>query len=76
MIESVNAARRHFGEPIVIEPGRKMELRTAERKRQLEEQVQALLSLEVNWPTQSVTALLWRLTMVIYSGLLTINFRR
>lgn len=57
MIESVNAARRHFGEPIVIEPGRKMELRTAERKRQLEEQVQALLSLEVNWHTQSIAAL-------------------
>ena len=76
MIESVNAARRHFGEPIVIESGKKMELRTAERKRQLEEQVQALLSLEVNWHTQSVAALLWRLTMVIYFGLLTINFRR
>ena len=76
MNESVNAARIHFGEPIVIEPGNKMELRAAERKRQLEVQVQALLSLEVNWHTQSVAALLWRLTMVIYFGLLTINFRR
>lgn len=57
MIESLNAARRHFGEPIVIESGKKMELRTAGRKRQLEEQVQALLSLEVNWPTQSIAAL-------------------
>lgn len=57
MIESVNAARRHFGEPIVIESGKKMELRTAGRNRQLEEQVQALLSLEVNWPTQSIAAL-------------------
>ena len=47
MNESVNAARRHFGEPIVIEPGNKMELRAAERKRQLEVQVQVLLSLEV-----------------------------
>lgn len=57
MIESLNAARRHFGEPIVIESGKKMELRTAGRNRQLEEQVQALLSLEVNWPTQSIAAL-------------------
>ena len=76
MIESVNAARKHFGQPIVIESGKKMELWTAERKRQLEEKVQALLSLEVNWHTQSVAALLCRLTMVICSGLLTINFRR
>mgnify|MGYP003303919282 FL=1 len=68
MIECVNAARKHFGQPIVIESGKKMELWTAERKRQLEEQVQALLSLEVNWHTQSVAALLCRLTMVIYSG--------
>lgn len=51
MIESVNAARKHFGQPIVIESGKKMELWTAERKRQLEEKVQALLSLEVNWHT-------------------------
>ena len=57
MNESVNAARRHFGELIVIESGKKMELRTAERTRHLEEQVQALLSLEVNWHTQSVAAL-------------------
>ncbi len=57
MIESVNAARKHFGQPIVIESGKKMELRTAGRNRQLEEQVQALLSLEVNWPTQSIAAL-------------------
>ena len=49
MIKSVNAARKHFGQPIVIESGKKMELWTAERKRQLEEKVQALLSLEVNW---------------------------
>ena len=41
-------ATLQLGDPIVIEPGKKTKLRPPELTRQLEEQVQALLSLEEN----------------------------